>query len=160
MNESFMRKIYEAGPELDENMMQQGLNFYGQQFKNLIQTFPGTDAPIFLAAPFRPPWKKLEEPKAAPGTSLYLPRAVELTMEQHKPEEGLRVLLEGFAHYFNCIAEALGPYPMADTAMLIMLHRHIAASLAKQDPAAAQMADELEKTVKLPPVDFYAASKK
>ena len=28
MNESFMRKIYEAGPELDENMMQQGLNFY------------------------------------------------------------------------------------------------------------------------------------
>lgn len=50
MNESFMRKIYEAGPELDENMMQQGLNFYGQQFKNLIQTFPGTDVPIFLAA--------------------------------------------------------------------------------------------------------------
>lgn len=50
MNESFMRKIYEAGPELDENTMQQGLNFYGQQFKNLIQTFPGTDAPIFLAA--------------------------------------------------------------------------------------------------------------
>lgn len=50
MNESFMRKIYEAGPELDENMMQQGLNFYGQQFKSLIQTFPGTDAPIFLAA--------------------------------------------------------------------------------------------------------------
>lgn len=50
MNESFMRKIYEAGPELDENMMQQGLNFCGQQFKNLIQTFPVTDAPIFLAA--------------------------------------------------------------------------------------------------------------
>ena len=25
-------------------------------------------------------------------------------MEQHEPEEGLRVLLEGFAHYFNCIA--------------------------------------------------------
>lgn len=50
MNESFMRKIYEAGPELGENMMQQGLNFYGQQFKNLIQTFPGTDAPIYLAA--------------------------------------------------------------------------------------------------------------
>lgn len=50
MNEPFVRKIYEAGPELDENMMQQGLNFYGQQFKNLIQTFPGTDAPIFLAA--------------------------------------------------------------------------------------------------------------
>lgn len=110
--------------------------------------------------PFRPPWKKPEEPKATPETSLYLPRAVELTMEQHKPEEGLRVLLEGFTHYFNCIAEALGPYPMADTAMLIMLHRHIAASLAKQDPAAAQMADELAKSVKLPPVDFYAASKK
>ena len=32
-----------------------------------------------------------------------------LTVEQHKPEEGLRVLLEGFAHYFNCTAEALGP---------------------------------------------------
>ena len=110
--------------------------------------------------PFRTHWKKPEEPKAAPETSLYLPRAVELTVEQHKPEEGLRVLLEGFAHYFNCIAEALGPYPMADTAMLIMLHRHIAASLAKQDPAAAQMADELAKSVKLPPVDFYAANKK
>lgn len=47
--------------------------------------------------PFRPHWKKPEEPKAAPETSQYLPRAVELTVEQHKPEEGLRVLLEGFA---------------------------------------------------------------
>ena len=40
--------------------------------------------------PFRPHWKKPEEPKAAPETSQYLPRAVELTVEQHKPEEGLR----------------------------------------------------------------------
>lgn len=45
--------------------------------------------------PFRTHWKKPEEPKAAPETSQYLPRAVELTVEQHKPEEGLRVLLEG-----------------------------------------------------------------
>lgn len=91
--------------------------------------------------PFRTHWKKPEEPKAAPETSQYLPRAVELTVEQHKPEEGLRVLLEGFAHYFNCTAEALGPYPLADTAMLIVLYTHIAASLSYQDPAAAQMAE-------------------
>lgn len=110
--------------------------------------------------PFRTHWKKPEEPKAAPETSQYLPRAVELTVEQHKPEEGLRVLLEGFAHYFNHTAEALGPYPLADTAMLIVLYTHIAASLSYQDPAAAQMAEQIEKVVKLPPVDFYAASKK
>lgn len=47
MNESFMRKVYENPTE---NVMQQGLNFYSQQFKSLIRTFPGTDAPIFLAA--------------------------------------------------------------------------------------------------------------
>ena len=99
--------------------------------------------------PFRPHWKKPEEPKAAPETSQYLPRAVELTVEQHKPEEGLRVL-----------PEALGPYPLADTAMLIVLYTHIAASLSYQDPAAAKMAEQIEKVVKLPPVDFYAASKK
>lgn len=50
MNESFMRKVYEEGAESAESTMQQGLNFYGQQFKNLIQTFPGSDAPMFLAA--------------------------------------------------------------------------------------------------------------
>ena len=50
MNESFMRKVYEEGAESAESTMQQGLNSYGQQFKNLIKTFPGTDAPIFLAA--------------------------------------------------------------------------------------------------------------
>lgn len=50
MNESFMRKVYEEGSEPAENVMQRGLNFYGQQFKNLIQTFPGSDAPMFLAA--------------------------------------------------------------------------------------------------------------
>lgn len=50
MNELFMRKIYEAGPEPVENMMQQGLNFYGQQFRDLLKTFPATDAPIYLAA--------------------------------------------------------------------------------------------------------------
>lgn len=50
MNESFMRKVYEEGPEPAENVMQRGLNFYGQQFKNLIKTFPAMDAPIYLAA--------------------------------------------------------------------------------------------------------------
>ena len=50
MNESFMRKVYEEGAESAESTMQQGLNFYGQQFKNLIQTFPSSDAPMFLAA--------------------------------------------------------------------------------------------------------------
>ena len=44
--------------------------------------------------------------------------------------------------------------------MLIVLYTHIAASLSYQDPAAAQMAEQIEKVVKLPPVDFYAASKK
>lgn len=43
---------------------------------------------------------------------------------------------------------------------MIVLYTHIAASLSYQDPAAAQMAEQIEKVVKLPPVDFYAASKK
>lgn len=47
MNESFMRKVYENPTE---NMMRQGLNFYGQQFRDLLKTFPATDAPIYLAA--------------------------------------------------------------------------------------------------------------
>lgn len=47
MNESFMRKVYENPTE---NVMQQGLNFYSQQFKSLIKTFPSADIPIFLAA--------------------------------------------------------------------------------------------------------------
>lgn len=50
MNEPFVRKIYESGSDSVGSGIQDGLNFYGQQFKNLIQTFPGTDAPIFLAA--------------------------------------------------------------------------------------------------------------
>ena len=95
--------------------------------------------------PFRTHWKKPEEPKAAPETSQYLPRAVELTVEQHKPEEGLRVLLEGFAHYFNRTAEALGPYPLADTAMLIVLYTHIAASLSYQDPAPPRWQSKSKK---------------
>lgn len=50
MNEPFVRKIYESGSDSVGSGIQDGLNFYGQQFKNLIKTFPGTDAPIFLAA--------------------------------------------------------------------------------------------------------------
>lgn len=49
MNESFMRMVYE-NPTETENVMQQGLNFYSQQFKSLIRTFPSADIPIFLAA--------------------------------------------------------------------------------------------------------------
>lgn len=63
--------------------------------------------------PFRPHWKKPEEPKAAPETSQYLPRAVELTMEQHKlgnylknvTTSGLLVPDEGVEDY---IREAAG----------------------------------------------------
>lgn len=97
--------------------------------------------------PFRTHWKKPEEPKAAPETSQYLPRAVELTVEQHKPEEGLRVLLEGFAHYFNCTAEALGPYPLADTAMLIVLYAAYAAKFLSYKPGSELWAYKSLSTV-------------
>lgn len=50
MNESFMRKIYEAGPELDENMMQQGLNFYGSSSRTLSRPFRARMRLFFLAA--------------------------------------------------------------------------------------------------------------
>lgn len=103
--------------------------------------------------------KKPKEPEK-PLKEPYLPRAVELTVDQHKPEEGLKLLLSGFADYFSRTAEALGPYPQGDTAMLIALYTHIAASLSYQDPAAAQMAEQIEKVVKLPPVDFRAVCKK
>lgn len=45
MNESFMRKVYENPTE---NVMQQGLNFYSQQFKSLIRTFPPRIYPFSL----------------------------------------------------------------------------------------------------------------
>lgn len=50
MNEPFARKIYDAGAGSLESGIQDGMNFYGQQFRNLIKTFPAADAPIFLAA--------------------------------------------------------------------------------------------------------------
>lgn len=50
MNEPFVRKIYESGSDSVGSGIQDGLNFYGQQFKNLIESFPTVDAPIFLAA--------------------------------------------------------------------------------------------------------------
>lgn len=50
MNEPFVRKIYESGSDSVGSGIQDGLNFYGQQFKNLVESFPTVDAPIFLAA--------------------------------------------------------------------------------------------------------------
>ena len=50
MNEPFVRKIYESGSDSVGSGIQDGLNFYGQQFKNLVESFPAVDAPIFLAA--------------------------------------------------------------------------------------------------------------
>ena len=50
MNEPFVRKIYESGSDSAGSGIQDGLNFYGQQFKNLVESFPAVDAPIFLAA--------------------------------------------------------------------------------------------------------------
>lgn len=50
MNGPFVRKIYESGSDSVGSGIQDGLNFYGQQFKNLIESFPTVDAPIFLAA--------------------------------------------------------------------------------------------------------------
>ena len=47
MNEPFVRKIYESGSDSVGSGIQDGLNFYGQQFKNLVESFPAVDAPIF-----------------------------------------------------------------------------------------------------------------
>lgn len=40
MNEPFVRKIYESGSDSVGSGIQDWLNFYGQQFKNLVESFP------------------------------------------------------------------------------------------------------------------------
>lgn len=51
MNEPFVRKIYESGSDSVGSGIQDGLNFYGQQFKNLIESFPAVWMRLFSLRP-------------------------------------------------------------------------------------------------------------
>lgn len=84
----------------------------------------------------------------------YLPEALEL-IDQKKYEEGRARIYQGAEDYFKKIQGSVSPFPTGDTALLIVLYKHMARELEKRDPATKEFAKDLEKTIPLPPIEFH-----
>jgi len=84
----------------------------------------------------------------------YLPTALKLINEKNY-KEGQAKIYEGAHAYFEVIQKALNPFPTHDTALLIVLYRHMARELEKRDPKAKEFATLLETTIPLQPIEFH-----
>lgn len=83
----------------------------------------------------------------------YLPDAIKL-IDQKKYREGQAKIYQGSEDYFKKIQGSLNPFPTGDTALLIVLYKHMAKELERGYPEAAEFAKQLEKTVPLQPIEF------
>lgn len=88
----------------------------------------------------------------------YLPKAIAL-IDQKKYREGQALIYQGSEEYFKAIQGSLNPFPTEDTALLIVLYKHMARELEKRDPKAKEFAELLAKTVPLQPIEFHQATK-
>ncbi len=85
-------------------------------------------------------------------TTPYMP-AVRAAIDAKDFVKAVDIIQTAAVDYYNRIAKAEANVPVADIALVIKLHRHIANELERADPTAAAYAKAMEP-IELPPIEY------
>lgn len=96
------------------------------------------------------PFKKKGKP--IKPTAPYMP-AVRAAIDAKDFVKAVDVIQTAAVDYYGRIAKAEANVPVADIALIIKLHRHIANELERADPTAAEYAKAMEP-IGLPPIEY------
>ena len=88
----------------------------------------------------------------------YMP-AVRAAIDAKDFVKAVDIIQTAAVDYYGRIAKAEANVPVADIALIIKLHRHIANELERADPTAAAYAKAMEP-IGLPPIEYQTTKKK
>lgn len=67
-----------------------------------------------------------------------------------KQEGAIDLMLNGFEYYSKRIINAISPYSKTDAGMIVIVLRHIAKQIEKNNPGAEEFAEQMSKILVFP----------
>lgn len=74
-------------------------------------------------------------------------------IEAGKTPDAMRLVAQGFQHYSERVLKAIQPYAKADACILVIVLRHIADEIERNNPGTKEQAEVMKKAVVLPSIN-------
>lgn len=84
-----------------------------------------------------------------PRMSSFVDRGNKLIAEGKTPE-AMRLVEKGLQYYSNNVIGAISPYAKADAGLIVLVLRHLADEVEKNNPGAKELAEGMKKCVNAP----------
>ena len=94
-----------------------------------------------------------------PRMSSYVERGNKLIAEG-KTKEAMNLVSHGLQYYSERIINSISPYAKADAGLIVLVLRHLANEIEKNNPGAKELADGMEKCVGKPSLQEIEKIKK
>lgn len=77
-----------------------------------------------------------------------------------KTQEAMKLVERGLQHYTEKIINAIFPYAKADAGLIVLVLRHLADGVERDNPGAKELAEGIKKCVIAPPLQEVERKKK
>lgn len=94
-----------------------------------------------------------------PRISSYVERGNKLIAEG-KTKEAMNLVSHGLQYYSERVINSISPYAKADAGLIVLVLRHLANEIEKNNPGAKELADGMEKCVGKPSLQEIEKIKK
>lgn len=94
-----------------------------------------------------------------PRMSSYVERGNKLIAEG-KTKEAMNLVSHGLQYYSERVINSISPYAKADAGLIVLVLRHMANEIEKNNPGAKELADGMEKCVGKPSLQEIEKIKK
>ena len=94
-----------------------------------------------------------------PRMSSYVERGNKLIAEG-KTKEVMNLVSHGLQYYSERVINSISPYAKADAGLIVLVLRHLANEIEKNNPGAKELADGMEKCVGKPSLQEIEKIKK
>lgn len=84
-----------------------------------------------------------------PRMSSFVDRGNEL-IAKGKTNEAMNLVSHGLQYYSDRVIDSISPYAKNDAGMIVLILRHLANEVEKNNPGAKEFADEMEKCIVKP----------
>ncbi len=69
-----------------------------------------------------------------------------------KTQDAMRLVERGLQYYSGNIINAISPYAKADAGLIVLVLRHLADEVEKNNPGAKELAEGMRKCTNMPPI--------
>ncbi len=81
----------------------------------------------------------------------FIDRGNEL-IKKGKTHESMQLVSEGLQYYSERVIDAISPYAKADAGLVVLVLRHLADEVERNNPGAKELSEGMKRCVNMPPL--------